>query len=116
MKEKGIIGYGHLPLMLLRNCPLRNGHNCSECDHQGYITDRKGIKFPVRCRFTTSELFNSTPIYLADKLDDVKGIDYLILYCTIESGKEVENIIEAYRQHTQILSNYTRGLYYRSVL
>ena len=116
VKNKGIIGYGYLPLMLLRNCPLRNGRNCGECDHKGFITDRKGIKFPVRCRFTTSELFNSTPIYLADKLDDIKGIDYLILYCTIETKEEVTNIIEAYKQQTLVLPNYTRGLYYRSVL
>ncbi len=113
--SKGIIGYGRLPLMLLRNCPLKNGRSCQQCDQKGYLTDRTNTKFPVRCAFGFSELLNSTPIYLADKLSEIKNIDFMILYFTIESQKEVETIIEGYQTQEKVINDYTRGLYYRSV-
>ncbi|MBQ6654712.1 MAG: U32 family peptidase [Erysipelotrichaceae bacterium] len=112
----GIISYGYLPLMLVRNCPLKNGRECRNCDHQGYLTDRTGARFPVRCSFEMSELFNSTPLYLADKQADVSNIDYQILYFTIESADEVNEVIEAYHQQAESGRQFTRGLYYRAVL
>ncbi|MBO4218806.1 MAG: U32 family peptidase [Erysipelotrichaceae bacterium] len=112
----GIISYGYLPLMLVRNCPLKNGRQCSQCDHKGYLTDRTAARFPVRCSFEMSELFNSTPIYLADRQDDIGNVDYQILYFTIESPEEVDRIISAYHDGIPGSGNYTRGLYYRSVL
>jgi len=114
--EKGVIGYGRIPLMLLVNCPMKNGRDCSSCDKKGYITDRKGIKFPIRCHLGVSELLNSTPIYLADKMDDFRNVDYMILYFTIETKEEVEEIISSYLKEEKVLKDYTRGLYYRSVL
>jgi hypothetical protein len=63
-----------------------------------------------------SELFNSTPIYLADKLADVENVDYQILYFTIETAQQVDQIIQAYREQTPAQGSFTRGLYYRSVL
>ena len=114
--ETGIISYGYLPLMLVRNCPLKNGRDCRECDHKGYLTDRTGARFPVRCSFEMSELFNSTPLYLADRQADIVNADYQILYFTIESADEVDEIIEAYYQQKESGRPFTRGLYYRSVL
>jgi len=114
--ELGIISYGYLPLMLLKNCPLKNGRKCSECDKKGFITDRTNTRFPIRCSFTMSELFNSTPIYLADKQEDLQNVDYQILYFTIESPQEVDQIIQAYHDCAASNKAYTRGLYYRSVL
>ncbi len=114
--DTGIISYGYLPLMLVKNCPLKNGRSCRDCDHKGYLTDRTGTRFPVRCSFEMSELFNSTPIYLADKLADVENVDYQILYFTIETAQQVDQIIQAYREQTPAQGSFTRGLYYRSVL
>lgn len=114
--DKGIIAYGYLPLMLLINCPLKNGRKCSQCDQKGYIVDRMNIKFPIRChRRQYSELLNSTPIYLADKKDDYRNIDYQILYFTIEDAQTVKKIIEAYNSEINTNEQFTRGLYYRSV-
>ncbi len=112
----GIISYGYLPLMLLINCPLKNGRRCSECDKKGYIVDRMNVRFPIRCYMQKySELLNSTPIYLADKINDYQHLDYQILYFTIEDKKQVEKIIDCYRNKQALNDNFTRGLYYRSV-
>ncbi len=114
--DKGIIAYGHLPLMLLINCPLKNGRDCANCDQKGYITDRLNYKFPIRCNLQVAELLNHTPIYLADKMDDLANLDYLILYFTDESKDQVNLILQAYKDKENILKEFTRGLYYRSVL
>ena len=45
--------------MLTRNCPIKNGKTCAECDKKGKLTDRKGIEFPVMCRAGYSEILNS---------------------------------------------------------
>ncbi len=114
--DKGIIAYGKLPLMLLINCPLKNGRSCADCDKKGFITDRLGYRFPIRCNLNVSELLNHTPIYLADKMADLQNLDYLILYFTDETDSEVNSILAAYENGEDILKEYTRGLYYRSVL
>ena len=112
----GVFAYGRLPLMLLKNCPLKNGHSCSECDKKGSLKDRRGINFPIRCRMGYSQLFNSTPIFLADKLDELKGADMLYLYFTDESPEEVEGIIYAYRHGGEPTGDFTRGLTFRPSL
>ncbi len=113
---KGIFAYGRLPLMLLRSCPLKNGHSCAECHGGGTLTDRKGIAFPVFCRAGVSELFNSTPHYLADRLDELYGLDFLLLYFTDESSQEINRIIKLYQNGGDLGGNYTRGAYYREIL
>ncbi len=113
---KGIFAYGRLPLMLLRNCPLKNGRVCKDCDKHGFLTDRKGIKFPIACRTEYVEMLNSTPVYLADKLDDLNGLDFVVLSFYDESPYGVQKIIEAYKNGAPPPSEYTRGLYYRELL
>lgn len=113
--QKGIIAYGKLPLMLMVNCPIKNGMNCKECGRNQYLTDRKGIKFPVRCRDGYSELLNSRPIYLADRMDELNGFDFITLYFTDETAQDVRDTITAYQNKSAPKSEYTRGLYYRMV-
>ena len=113
---KGIFAYGRLPLMLLRNCPLKNGRICKDCDKQGFLTDRKGIKFPIVCRTEYVEMLNSTPIYLTDKLDDLNGLDFVVLSFYDESPDEAEKTIRAYKNGAPPPAEYTRGLYYRELL
>lgn len=114
--EKGIVAYGNIPLMLFKNCPLKNGISCDKCDKSGYLTDRMGIKFPVRCRLGYSELLNSVPIYLADRKNELKGLDFIILYFTKEDKNEAEKIISAYKNGESGDSPHTRGLYYRGTI
>lgn len=113
---KGIVSYGKLPLMLFKNCPLKNGHSCEKCDKKGYLTDRLGIKFPVRCRMGYSEMLNSVPIWLADKQKDLLTFDYQVLYFTDESSQRVEEIITAYKEEKVADVKYTRGLYLKGTI
>ena len=111
---KGIVSYGNIPLMLFKNCPIKNGKNCSECDKKGVLTDRKGIEFPVRCRMGYSKLLNSVPIWLVDK--QIKNIDFQILYFTNESKERVNEVIKAYKNGYEPDCKYTRGLFFRGVI
>lgn len=111
--KKGIIAYGRLPLMLTRNCPIKNGKDCEECKGGGYLTDRMNKKFPVTCSFGCSEVLNSQPIYMADRLGEIKGVDFLTLYFTVEKKEIADAILDAYRKGKAVKGDYTRGLYYR---
>lgn len=112
---RGMIGYGRLPLMLTRNCPVKNELSCQECSRKTSITDRMGIEFPVLCNFGTTEILNSRPVYLADRLNEIKNVDFISLMFTVEDKLECEKIIEKYFDGTQASGEYTRGLYYRGV-
>ncbi len=113
---KGIVSYGNIPLMLFKNCPIKNGKSCSECDKKGVLTDRKGIDFPVRCRMGYSELLNSVPVWLGDKQRQIKNIDFQILYFTNESKERVNEVITAYKNGNELDCKYTRGLFFRGVI
>ena len=112
--KKGYFAYGRLPLMLTKNCPVKEG-SCENCGRDKVITDRMGINFPVRCRGGFAEVLNSRPIYLADKQNDFLGIDFAYLYFTVESRSEAAEIIDAYQKRKKPTGEFTRGLYYRTV-
>ncbi len=111
--KRSIIAYGRLPLMLTRNCPIKNGRDCEECKGGGYLTDRMNKRFPVVCNFGCSEVLNSQPIYMADRLDEIKNTDLLTLYFTTEKKEAIEAVLDAYRKGKAVKGDYTRGLYYR---
>ena len=113
----GLVLYGRLPLMLTRNCPVANGGGCRKqggsCQGQGNLTDRKGIDFPVVCRYGCSEVLNSRPIWMADRLREVNFASFGLLWFTVESGEEAQSVLEFYQKGGLPPREYTRGLYYR---
>lgn len=113
--KRGVIAYGSIPLMLTRNCPIRNGKSCDKCKSNSYLTDRMGVKFPVVCLNGCSELLNSRPIYLADRLNEIENVDFITLYFTKESKSQVEQTLKAYINKEKPQGEFTRGLYYRGV-
>ena len=112
----GIFAYGKLPLMLTRNCPIKNGKTCADCNKKGTLVDRKGIEFAVMCRAGYSEVLNSTPLYMGDRLDEIPPIDFLVLYFTNESQAETREIINLYMKKQKPNGEYTRNLYYRDLI
>ena len=112
----GIVAYGNIPLMLFKNCPLKNGRNCADCDKKGTITDRKNTEFPVRCRMGYSELLNSVPVWLADRGEDLMAVDFVLLYFTLESQNRALEVINAYKDGLSADTEYTRGLFYRGTI
>lgn len=112
-KDTGIIGYGYLPLMLTRNCPIKNHLGCSRCT--GKLTDRKGFEFKVKCSpYPCVEVLNPVPVYMGDRQKETKT-DFIHFYFTDESKNQVEQIINLFKTGGQFDGKYTRGLTYRGV-
>lgn len=115
-KGKGFIAYGNIPLMLTRNCPVKNSIGCEKCRKNGGLTDRKGVIFPVVCSpYPCVEVLNSVPIYLAERMAEFHA-DFAHFYFSKESREQVEKIISLYENGAKAPFDYTRGLYYRGVL
>lgn len=110
----GIIAYGKLPAMLAVNCPIKKNMPCKKC--AGYIIDRTGRRFEVRCFKSYVEILNSERLYLADKLADFDTLDFLTLCFYKETADEVNSVVESYKSHMPPTGKITRGLYYRGVL
>lgn len=113
--RKGILVYGRNVMMLTRNCPIKNGKTCAECGRNSSITDRLDISFPVRCSFGYSEIYNSRPIYMADRLREIPPADILFFNFTVETKAEAEKVLNAYKKEEKPEGEYTRGLLYRGV-
>ncbi len=120
---RGLLVYGRLPLMLCRNCPAANSERgCLHCKTAPELTDRRGIKFPVQCRGACSEVLNSVPVYLADRMEELKNLDFGLLRFSTENPEETDKILRAYFSavsgHPAVRENgtFTRGLYYRGIV
>lgn len=114
--DTGIIAYGRVPLMLTRNCPVKNRISCENCGKNGKLTDRKGYEFPVICADgVCTEILNPMPIYMLDRLNEIKT-DFIHFYFSTETKSEVEKIINMYETGAKPDFDYTRGLYQRGVL
>ena len=112
---RGLFAYGRLPLMLTRNCPIRNVMGCKDCGRRQSLTDRKGIRFPVRCRFGSAEVLNAHPIYLGDRMGELGEMDFLSFFFSDEPRQMVDAVLDAYRKGKPAKGKFTRGLYYRGV-
>jgi putative protease len=112
----GAVVYGSLPLMVLRSCPMRQFYSCGECGGKKTLTDRLGVHFPVVCHNRRySELLNSRPMMLSDRLREFSGFSFGTLYFTTETAAQVREVLAQYRTEAPARGEFTRGLYYRSV-
>ncbi len=113
---RGAMIYGRIPLMITRNCPVRNKVNCGDCGGKSFLVDRMGVEFPVVCKNGASFVLNSRPVWLADKINELRGVDFGVLYFTNETKSECKNVINAYNNNEKADFDFTRGLYFRKVL
>ncbi len=113
---RGVLIYGRLPLMVTRNCPVKNELSCEKCGRQSELVDRTGARFPVRCKYGFSFIYNSVPVCMTDRLADIKNTDFDLLYFTVENSEEIKKIIDGYHSGSVPDYGFTRGLYYRNVL
>ena len=115
--KKAISGYGHFPLMICRACPVKHEIGCQKCkkNNVANITDRKGKKFAVMCSHNVSQIFNSVPLYIADKLDSFKDISYCELFFATESEDTCYEVILRYLQKKDADNEFTRGTYFRKL-
>lgn len=114
--RRGVIAYGHLPLMTFRNCPAKGEKGCGGCTGVSGLTDRMGKEFTVACRNRAySQLLNSVPLWLADKQDALVELDFATLYFTTESREECGEVLRKYLEKAPSDMPFTRGLYFRNL-
>lgn len=113
---RGIMIYGRQPLMLTRNCPASLGKGCRGDRIGCTITDRKNEIFPVGCRMGCSEVFNSIPLSIVEKIDQIRTVDWYLMRFTVENSVEIEEIIKKSTSGIALAEKrITRGLFYRGV-
>jgi putative protease len=112
---RGIVSYGSLPLMQLRNCPIKASLGCAECGQNGTLTDRMQVHFPVECdHYRTVALLNSVPLDIAER--NMRGMDHQILYFTRETQAEIEAVTARFLAAEKTEEAHTTGLYFRTLL
>ncbi len=112
--SRGILVYGHLPLMRFRACPAQGPNGCGKCDGRPFLKDRKDIDFPLLCsgkRFTS--LLNPVPLDLGDR--DIPPVDFRTIYFTVENPGECKLIMERILRGEQTKGPRTGGLYFRDL-
>ena len=105
----GVLAYGKIPLMLTRNCPIKNESGCKKCS--GHITDRTGREFPVICSPYYTEILNSDCLYMLDRLESFRNISFAVIMLNSESLEQTKAVISGEKPSR----NITRGLYYRGI-
>ena len=122
-----IIVYGRLPLMIMKNCPVKAAGKCVGQTAAHALRDRKNEIFPIVCSDgCRAVLLNSKPIFMADKASDLKKlkINSMRLIFTVENFSQCGKIIDVYRRalldgesvSPMEENTYTRGHFYRGVL
>ena len=114
--DVGALVYGHLPLMLTRNCPVQAHIGCAACQKQGRLTDRKGCTFPVVCNpYGCTQLLNGVPLYMGDRMREMRTA-YAHFYFSVESQQQVQQVLDLFAAGQKPDFPYTRGLYQRGAL
>ena len=112
---RGIIGYGYLPLMRTRACPLKKPGGCGKCSGKGALRDRMGKEFTYLCferKFGT--LLNSLPLWAADR--DIQNVDFMTLWFTTEPPERCKEVYRMFAAGEAFDSDRTAGLYFRELL
>lgn len=106
----GEIVYGRIPLMLTERCFIKENFGCEACGKSAF-EDRTGAKFPLIREFGHRNLLlNSRPTYMGDRkaeLDAAK-ISHCHFIFSIESAKEADSIISAYKCGAPLCSEVRR--------
>lgn len=105
----GAVIAGRLPLMLTRNCPIKNEVGCKNCT--GSLTDRTGRKLPVACSVGYVEILNCDTLFMGDRLDEMRNIAFGLILLSDEDGHETRRLLSGIKPQ----GNITRGLYYRGL-
>ena len=117
--DKEIIVYGRVPLMTIQNCIVKSALGCGYKEEYYLLKDRKGVAFPVITEKNSciNTIYNSLPIYMADKLTDdlLADVAYMRFVFTTESAGDVLNIYRMYKNKEKPNFDFTRGHYFRGV-
>ena len=111
----GFVGYGHMPLMHFRCCPMQGENGCGSCPGERTLTDRRGDPFPVLCeakRF--SVLYNPVPLYTGDR--PMPPVDFVTLCFTTETKERCAAVARLFAAGKPLPGKRTAGLYDKTLL
>ncbi len=112
----GLIVYGKMPLMTMRSCPVKTDKGCEGCDGRPVIIDRMDTDIQLICKNRQYvQLLNPQPIYMGDKLSQLKNAHFLSFYFTDESKSECAKTLERVLNEKSFYGKFTRGLYYKEI-
>ncbi|MCI8650121.1 MAG: U32 family peptidase [Anaerotruncus sp.] len=112
----GVVAYGRLPLMTMRTCPVQVSAGCARCkEGENAITDRRGTAFYTSCAYGCAELLNTVPLYMGDRLDELRGLDFYEMWFTTERPEQVKQVLNACRRGEEWPESFTRGLLYKTI-
>jgi len=135
------LGYGYLPLMIMKHCPMslikncKDNKACSNCNlKEGYgLKDRKNKIFYIKRKDKNTILYNCVPLIILEELDKVfdSGVNMIRLDFTFEnrnirriqeifydyavgaiSRNDVNKLIKEFKMNKEL----TKGHYFRGVL
>lgn len=102
------VGYGKIPLMIMKNCPVRAIEGKCAKNGGAVLRDRKNEEFDFACDGAChSMLLNSKKIYMADKIKDFEK--------TAVSRIRLIFCEEDYGETRRIIGEYKKGLAGKSV-
>ncbi len=104
----GVVTAGRLPLMLTRNCPIKNQVGCQKCRH--ILTDRTKRVFPVACSGEYVEILNSDTLYIPEI--DGRHADFGVVLLNDEDKEQTHAMLSGMRPEGSI----TKGLYHRGII
>lgn len=110
-------GYGHMPLMITKNCLVQSA--LGKCSCPAELIDRTGASFSVvKSEGCRNEIRNGTVLFNADRLADFSdsGVSAVFLKMTSETPTECEKVIKMYRgEQVTMPDKYTRGHLYKNI-
>lgn len=116
--KSSVVVYGRIIMMKTANCPAytvygKCGEN-AECS----LIDRKNENFKMYsdCRECVTYIYNSKPVYMADKLQSIKNVGAFDIMFTDETPDMCRKVIELFESEEPCPFDFTRGHFTRGVM
>jgi putative protease len=110
--------YGYQQLMASAQCVRNTAKGCNRKNEKFFLKDRYGKMFPVRCicKYCYNLIYNSVPtvLFQGRQGELLNGVTQRIHF-TVETEKEMKEVLEAFWNHTPLKCEVTRGHYRRGV-
>ena len=113
---RGVICFGYLPVMLVRNCPKKSGnYECKDCSGKGKMKDRLGKTFIFYCDNYAAEVLNNLPSEEINEVKHSKNLDIAFFRFSVENSVENVENIDGFISQSLNSSEKTHGLLKRGV-
>ena len=112
--------YSRIPLMVSAGCIDCNYTSCHGPNPEfGTFKDRKNanLTYLACCRHCYNIIYNSVPMYIADRSAEIEDIDPLYISCEFcsENANDVRRIIQEVKAETPAKGSFTRGHFTKGV-